>query len=163
MASLSGTIECEPPNRHLYEFTGVLKKTDESPQPLRPDQILLRGAMLRNTAWIYGVVIYTGHETKLMRNAMKAPLKRSSIDKLTNYQILLLFVILLVMSTICTLGNIFWTRNHLDTDWYIGLNDISHNVAYNLLTFIILFNNLVPISLQVTLEVVRFIQVILIV
>ncbi|KAI4463660.1 putative phospholipid-transporting atpase [Holotrichia oblita] len=162
VASLSGTIECEPPNRHLYEFTGVLKRSDELPQPLRPDQILLRGAMLRNTAWVYGVVVYTGHETKLMRNAMKAPLKRSSIDKLTNYQILLLFIILLVMSTICTLGNIFWTRNHLDSDWYIGLNNISHNVAYNLLTFIILFNNLVPISLQVTLEVVRFIQAIFI-
>lgn len=33
---------------------------------------------------------------------------------------------------------------------------------YNLLTFIILFNNLIPISLQVTLEVVRFIQAIFI-
>lgn len=32
------------------------------------------------------------------------------------------------------------------------------NFAFNLLTFIILFNNLIPISLQVTLEVVRFVQ-----
>lgn len=63
------------------------------------------------------------------------------------------------MCTICTLGNTFWNNKHRDADWYIGLNDISFNVAYNLLTFIILFNNLVPISLQVTLEVVRFIQV----
>jgi phospholipid-transporting ATPase len=30
--------------------------------------------------------------------------------------------------------------------------------GYNLLTFIILFNNLIPISLQVTIEVVRYIQ-----
>lgn len=33
------------------------------------------------------------------------------------------------------------------------------NFGYNLLTFIILFNNLIPISLQVTIEVVRYIQV----
>lgn len=33
------------------------------------------------------------------------------------------------------------------------------NFGYNLLTFIILYNNLIPISLQVSLEVVRFVQV----
>jgi len=35
---------------------------------------------------------------------------------------------------------------------------MTKNFAFNLLTFIILFNNLIPISLQVTLEVVRFVQ-----
>ena len=32
------------------------------------------------------------------------------------------------------------------------------NFGFNLLTFIILYNNLIPISLQVTLELVKFIQ-----
>lgn len=35
---------------------------------------------------------------------------------------------------------------------------MSTNFGYNSLTFIILFNNLIPISLQVTLEVVRYVQ-----
>lgn len=35
--------------------------------PLGPDQILLRGAQLRNTQWIHGIVVYTGHDTKLMQ------------------------------------------------------------------------------------------------
>jgi magnesium-transporting ATPase (P-type) len=39
---------------------------------------------------------------------------------------------------------------------------ITKNFAYNLLTFIILYNNLIPISLQVTLELVRFLQAIFI-
>lgn len=42
---------------------------------LGPDQVLLRGAMLRNTSWVFGIVIYTGHDTKLMRNSTSAPLK----------------------------------------------------------------------------------------
>jgi magnesium-transporting ATPase (P-type) len=36
------------------------------PIPLGADQILLRGSQLKNTAWIYGIVIYSGQETKLM-------------------------------------------------------------------------------------------------
>lgn len=53
-----------------------------------------------NTDWICGVVIYSGHETKLLMNSTKAPLKRSNIDKITNSQIIFLFLILLVMALV---------------------------------------------------------------
>ncbi|XP_018568743.1 probable phospholipid-transporting ATPase IA isoform X3 [Anoplophora glabripennis] len=162
LKQLTGTIECEPPNKHLYEFNGVLKETNKTPESLGPDQLLLRGAVLRNTSWIFGIVIYTGHETKLMRNSTTAPLKRSTVDKLTNIQILLLFGVLFVMCLMCSVFNVLWNNVHAATDWYIGLEDSSQNFLYNLLTFVILFNNLIPISLQVTLEVVRFIQAIFI-
>lgn len=38
-----------------------------SPAPLGPDLVLLRGAQLRNTQWVVGIVVYTGHDTKLMQ------------------------------------------------------------------------------------------------
>nr|CAG4651584.1 EOG090X00X3 [Triops cancriformis] len=160
---LSGTLECELPNRHLYEFTGNLKLTGKQPIPLGPDQILLRGAKLRNTKWVFGLVVYTGHETKLMKNAASAPLKRSTVDKATNVQILMLFFSLIVLCLAAAICNEVWTSVRLKTDWYLGLEyNSSVNFGYNLLTFIILFNNLIPISLQVTLEVVRFFQAIFI-
>ncbi|KAJ8934426.1 hypothetical protein NQ318_000643 [Aromia moschata] len=162
LTQLSGTIECEPPNKHLYEFNGVLREAHKTAEHLGPDQLLLRGAILRNTSWIFGIVIYTGHETKLMRNSTKAPLKRSTVDKLTNVQILLLFGLLFVMCLLCSIFNVLWNNARAKSDWYIGLEDSSQNFLYNLLTFLILFNNLIPISLQVTLEVVRFIQAIFI-
>ncbi|XP_056637997.1 probable phospholipid-transporting ATPase IA isoform X1 [Diorhabda sublineata] len=162
LGQLFGTIECEPPNKHLYEFNGVIRQRGKSPEALGPDQILLRGAILRNTSWVFGIVIYTGHESKLMKNSALAPLKRSTVDKMTNVQILLLFGVLVAMCLICSIFNVLWTNNHTDTDWYIGLEGQSNNLFYNLLTFLILFNNLIPISLQVTLEVVRFIQAIFI-
>ena len=58
-----------------------------STKSLSGNQVLLRGAQLRNTDWIYGLVVYTGHDTKLMRNSTKAPLKRSNMDHVTNRQV----------------------------------------------------------------------------
>lgn len=85
-----------------------------------PDQVLLRGAMLRNTKWVFGVVIYTGHDTKLMRNnTATAPLKRSTLDKLTNTQILMLFFILLILCLISAMFNAIWTQAHFESHWYI--------------------------------------------
>ncbi|KAH8299708.1 hypothetical protein KR044_004998, partial [Drosophila immigrans] len=163
LMQLQGRIECELPNRQLYDFNGVLKEFGKPSVPLGNDQVLQRGAMLRNTAWIFGVVVYTGHETKLMKNSTSAPLKRSTVDKLTNTQILMLFMILISLCITSGLCNLFWTQRHSVTDWYLGIGDFkSMNLGYNLLTFFILYNNLIPISLQVTLELVRFLQAIFI-
>ncbi|KAJ3349533.1 hypothetical protein HDU83_000451 [Entophlyctis luteolus] len=66
---LSGEIKCELPNNSLYTFEGNMTFAGGRTVALDPGQLLLRGAMLRNTRWIYGVVAFTGHETKLMKNA----------------------------------------------------------------------------------------------
>lgn len=42
--------------------------------------------------------------------------------------------------------------------WLLSIDTSSDNFGYNLLTFIILYNNLIPISLLVTLEVVKYTQ-----
>uniref|UniRef100_A0A8C4W2C2 Phospholipid-transporting ATPase n=1 Tax=Gopherus evgoodei TaxID=1825980 RepID=A0A8C4W2C2_9SAUR len=153
---LLGRIECESPNRHLYDFVGNIRLDGHGTVPLGPDQILLRGAQLRNTQWVHGIVVYTGHDTKLMQNSTSPPLKLSNVERITNIQILILFCILMAMSLICSIGSAIWNRRHGQRDWYLNLN--SNNFGLNFLTFIILFNNLIPISLLVTLEVVKFIQ-----
>lgn len=70
---LRGSLRSEHPNNSLYTYEGTLDLVNEQgvPKqvPLGPDQVLLRGAQLRNTPWVYGLVVFTGHETKLMRNA----------------------------------------------------------------------------------------------
>jgi hypothetical protein len=57
-------------------------------------QLLQRGAQLRNTPWVYGLVVYTGHETKLLKNAKAAPIKRSNVDVIYNRQIVYMFATL---------------------------------------------------------------------
>lgn len=75
MTRLQGTIRSEQPNNRLYNYEGVFSTSAMSDggknrdYALDPNQLLLRGAQLRNTLWIYGVVVFTGHETKLMLNS----------------------------------------------------------------------------------------------
>lgn len=150
------SIECDPPNKHLYEFQGTLK-TDDRIVPITPDQILLRGAKLKNCNWIFGCVVYSGHETKLMMNSMiRSPLKQSKVEQLTNTHILSLFAILAAISAVSTVASIIWNYNN--NHWYLLEVELHSNPLFTFLTFVILYNNLVPISLQVTLEVVRFFQ-----
>ncbi|XP_064784789.1 phospholipid-transporting ATPase IA-like isoform X1 [Oncorhynchus masou masou] len=159
LSRLSGCMECESPNRHLYDFVGVIRLEGHRPVPLGPEQILLRGARLRNTQWVNGMVVYTGHDTKLMQNSTRPPLKLSSVEHITNTLILALFGCLLAISLVCSAGQTLWKTQYGDFAWYMDLNyGGAANFGLNFLTFIILFNNLIPISLLVTLEVIKFIQ-----
>ncbi|XP_017911796.1 PREDICTED: phospholipid-transporting ATPase IB-like [Capra hircus] len=157
LSSLSGKIKCEEPNFHFNSFMGTLYLKEKSPISIGPDQVLLRGTQLKNTEWILGVVVYTGFETKFMQNAVKSPLKRSKVEKVTNMQILVLFLLLLVMSLVSCVGAIYWKDRYRAEPWYLGKKDY-HSFGFDLLVFIILYHNLIPISLLVTLEIVKYIQ-----
>jgi len=161
LSRMTGHVEAEQPNRHLYEFAGniVLTGKQADPVPVSATQLLLRGARLRNTSWVYGLVVYTGHESKLLMNSTKAPLKRSTVDIVTNYQIIFLFVILVVLSLISAIGNLIKNNNGEDHEFYIKADkNVNNGFGWQFITFFILYNNLIPISLQVTLEIVKFIQ-----
>lgn len=109
LATFEGIIESEQPNNRLYNYDGTLTTKDEDGHtrrfPLDPNMLLLRGAQLRNTSWIYGIVIFTGHETKLMLNSSKKPTKASNVTRKTNRNILYLFTMLVIMSVLCSIGN----------------------------------------------------------
>lgn len=109
LSTLSGEIKSEQPNSRLYTYEATLTlQTGGSSweKPLGPDQLLLRGAVLRNTGWIVGAVVFTGHETKLMRNATATPIKRTAVEAMLNIQIVMLVGILLALSLISSTGDV---------------------------------------------------------
>lgn len=114
MTRVHGQIKSEQPNNRLYNYDGVMTMMDGSigktrDYALDPTQLLLRGAQLRNTSWIYGIVVFTGHETKLMLNSSKKPSKVSNVTRITNRNILYLFSILVIMSIACAIGGLVFT------------------------------------------------------
>ncbi|KAJ7188593.1 calcium transporting ATPase [Mycena filopes] len=164
--TLRGSLRSEQPNNSLYTFEGTFDLITSSglPKqvPLGPDQVLLRGAQLRNTPWVYGITVFTGHETKLMRNATAAPIKRTAVERQVNVQIVFLFIFLLALSIGSSIGGSIRAWFFATQQWYlfepVSAAGRAKSFIEDILTFIILYNNLIPISLIVTMEVVKFQQ-----
>jgi phospholipid-translocating ATPase len=161
-------IECDPPNERLSVFDGTLTWKNGDKLALDNDNLLLRGCRLRNTKWCYGLVIYAGADTKLMKNGGKTKFKQTHIDKLLNYLIFGIFVFLLTMCTICVVACGLWEsfrgynfQVFLPWDWYISENRHAGSTLIALMVFfsyLIILNTVVPISLYVSIEFIRSIQ-----
>ncbi|KAI8373598.1 hypothetical protein EDC96DRAFT_438020 [Choanephora cucurbitarum] len=167
LSTLTGIIKSEQPNNRLYNYDGTLSTAchdvgsgKEKDFPLDPNMLLLRGAQLRNTSWIYGVVVFTGHETKLMLNSSKKPTKASNVTRKTNRNILYLFGMLVTMSILCSAGSYAMSVRESANRSYIMLptSELASEFGYNILTFMILYNSFIPISLMVTMEIVKYVQ-----
>ncbi|KAF2669313.1 phospholipid-translocating P-type ATPase [Microthyrium microscopicum] len=171
------SIESEGPQANLYSFNGLIKWKQynssnfdappvEKAEPISIANLLPRGSTVRNTEWILGVVLFTGRETKIMLNSGITPSKRARISKELNWNVVYNFIILFFMCLIAGIvqgTNYGKGNNSLD---YFEYGGFSRSAAVNgIITFwaaIILVQNLVPISLYITLEIIRTLQAVFI-
>ncbi|KAK6928340.1 P-type ATPase, C-terminal [Dillenia turbinata] len=167
-------IKCEDPNDNLYSFIGTLCYNHE-PYTLSLQQLLLRDSKLRNTEFVYGAVVFTGHDTKVMQNAVDPPSKRSTIERRMDKIIYILFSMLVFISLI---GSVYFglgTKKDISAGkmrrWYLRPDDTT--VLYDpnrallaaflhFLTGLMLYGYLIPISLYVSIEIVKVLQAIFI-
>uniref|UniRef100_A0A8C1TZ05 Phospholipid-transporting ATPase n=1 Tax=Cyprinus carpio TaxID=7962 RepID=A0A8C1TZ05_CYPCA len=159
LADFNGEVICEPPNNKLDKFTGTLFWKDNK-YPLDNEKMLLRGCVLRNTEWCFGLVIFAGLQTKLMQNCGRTKLKRTSIDKLMNTLVLWIFGFLICMGIILAIGNTIWEQKVGSNFWeYLQWKELTISAVFSgFLTFwsyVIILNTVVPISLYVSVEVLR--------
>jgi len=154
--AIEAVIECEPPNNVLSAFEGRLtyyKPASDAPSisPLNASNLLLRGAVLRNTEFVFAVVVYVGSDTKVMRNLKTTGSKYSTMEKVINLYVICIFVynaIILIVSAVLALT--------LDQQgWYIKS---ANNDYKSIFTYYILYTYSIPISMFVSLEIVRVVQ-----
>ncbi|KAK4043743.1 hypothetical protein C8A01DRAFT_12732 [Parachaetomium inaequale] len=166
-------IDSEPPQPNLYKYNGAIKWQQRVPwdpkaepremsEAISIDNMLLRGCNLRNTEWALGVVVFTGHDTKIMMNAGITPSKRPRIARELNFNVICNFGILLVMCLISALANgVAWAKTDASLTWFeYGSIGGSPGLS-GFITFwaaLIVFQNLIPISLYISLEIVRTAQ-----
>uniref|UniRef100_A0A7N6B1F1 Phospholipid-transporting ATPase n=1 Tax=Anabas testudineus TaxID=64144 RepID=A0A7N6B1F1_ANATE len=154
LADFNGEVRCEPPNNRLDRFTGTLTYAGQK-YPLDNEKILLRGCTLRNTEWSEK----HGPETKLMQNCGKTTFKRTSIDRLMNVLVLCIFVFLGFMCTVLAVGNSIW-ENKEGSNFTVFLprqdgNSAAFSAFLTFWSYVIILNTVVPISLYVSVEIIR--------
>uniref|UniRef100_A0A8C1V280 Phospholipid-transporting ATPase n=1 Tax=Cyprinus carpio TaxID=7962 RepID=A0A8C1V280_CYPCA len=151
-------VRCEPPNNRLDKFTGTLTMRGET-FALDNERILLRGCTLRNTEWCFGLVVFGGPDTKLMQNSGKSVFKRTSIDHLMNVLVMFIFGFLAFMCTILSIGNAIWEYQEGNSFiTFLPRADGANASLSAFLTFwsyVIILNTVVPISLYVSVEILR--------
>ena len=87
-----GEVKCEPPNKNIHNFIGTLKLFKLYDHiSLSADNMLLKGSLLSNTEWVYGLAVYTGQESKVQMNNRRAPSKMSKLEKYVNVAIIIIF------------------------------------------------------------------------
>uniref|UniRef100_A0AAZ3PQB3 Phospholipid-transporting ATPase n=1 Tax=Oncorhynchus tshawytscha TaxID=74940 RepID=A0AAZ3PQB3_ONCTS len=157
LAQFDAMIVCEEPNNRLDKFTGTMCwRKDRFPLDL--DNMMLRGCRIRNTDECHGLVIFAGADTKIMRNGGKTRFKRTKIDELMNYMVYSIFVILILVCAGLAIGNTFWYEEVGSKAWYLkdGKDQTaSYRGFLSFWGYIIVLNTMVPISLYVSVEVIR--------
>uniref|UniRef100_A0A8C5CE30 Phospholipid-transporting ATPase n=1 Tax=Gadus morhua TaxID=8049 RepID=A0A8C5CE30_GADMO len=154
----TGEVRCEPPNNRLDKFKGTLTVNGQT-YALDNDKVLLRGCTLRNTEWCFGLVVFGGPDTKLMQSSGKTVFKRTSIDGLMNVLVLCIFGFLAVMCSILAVGNAIWEVREGSVFIAFLPRPNGVNAGFSaFLTFwsyVIILNTVVPISLYVSVEIIR--------
>ncbi|OUM67612.1 hypothetical protein PIROE2DRAFT_30469, partial [Piromyces sp. E2] len=181
-------IKAENPISNLYEFRSRIEipnhknkgiteheiddgySTEENKEifpygkvsiPLDITNLLLRGSIIRNTEWVIGAVVYTGNDTKVQLNSGNTPTKRSRIEILMNPQIVFNFLILFVVSLVISFVNIKYIKKWKNNQSPFYTHHREKYYKMFLVTFgsaMIMMQNVVPISLYISVEIAKTIQ-----
>jgi len=162
LQNISGQWIGTLPDKELHRFSSKMRLTGlDDPLIFEGDkQLLYRGARLKNTKFVIGLSIYTGKNTKIMINAESSSVKMSQIEDKVNYILAIILAIQVVLSVITAiLAGVF--RNHHQASFYY-IDWSKYNVIEDSIlmffVYFVLINTMIPISLIVSIEVVKMCQ-----
>ncbi|NXD01031.1 AT8B3 ATPase, partial [Certhia familiaris] len=161
MAAFDGRVTCEEPNSRMHTFTGTLRWRGHT-HALDSDRILLRGCRVRNTALCYGLVLYAGLDSKIMRNCGKIKQKKTKLDHLMDRLVVMIFLVLLVTSLGLAVASGFWARTFQEKHSYLAAlyKDTSpaQQAFLNFWGFTILLSVIIPMSMYITFEFIYLVN-----
>jgi phospholipid-transporting ATPase len=167
LSFVDGLIDCESPNENLAGWKGLVAfQGKDIPVDLR--NIILKGCLLKNTEYIVGIVVYSGKNTKIMKNSKAPRQKVSKILLIMNKLLYSVFIFHIIICVVFGYLNLRWDNNYSSSFTYIYPSTIVHNESdikkffINVLTFFVAYSHIIPISLYVALEIVKIVQGILI-
>ena len=158
--NLTLDVKVEAPNNDLTKLDGYIITKDEK-IPLNLNNFILRGSQLRNTDYIVGLVVYAGHDTKAMQNNKGYRAKRSKIERIMNGFIFIIFALLIILCTTSAIGHWLWLEEYgnRDAPYLLTVKGNKGYLAFlSFWTFIIIYNQVIPMSLYILLEITKLLQ-----
>jgi len=160
MVALKGRIETEHPNKFVDSFAGIVDFESLGRQPIQPSNILLRGCVLRNTDWVIGLVINSGHDTKIMMSSTETKGKTSALESNASTEIQRIVLLLMAVCFAGATGQAIWdTENNVSSISYLDWNP--NPVSYwfvKYFYFFLLHATFIPVSLYVSMAITRSFQ-----
>ena len=146
----------EDPNIDLYSFEGKLSIGADT-VPLTNNEIIYRGSVLRNTQAATGLVIFSGEECKIRMNSNKNPrIKAPALQAVVNRVVILVVLIVLALAIFNSVAYEIWQRTTESKSWYLKYAHVAFGPIFT--SFLIMFNTMIPLSLYVSLEIVKLCQ-----
>ncbi|KAK0211297.1 phospholipid-translocating ATPase [Desarmillaria ectypa] len=156
-------VDLDRPDNNMFRLNSTIRANGEQ-APADIQMTLLRGTVLRNTGWVIGLVLFTGEDTKIVQNSGGTPSKRSKVERQMNPQVFINLIILACMAVACAIADSVMEHRQYPqgAPWLYGDNQSDDNPSINgLVTWafaLITFQNIVPISLYISIEFVRTCQ-----
>ena len=165
---ISGFIQVIPPNANLNQIDGrvnifIMENnliSKEENFSINIKEFILKGSILKNTNWIIGVVIYTGMDNKIILNSKKPRMKVSHLEIKMNHCLIGIFIFIVISSILYSYYHYYlYSKNLKFYTNFVPLDQsISMDCFINFFTYFLLLNTLIPISLIVTIEIIKMAQ-----
>ena len=160
-------LNCDAPTSQVDSFHGTLSLDTGRVLTVNLENLLLRGCVLKNTSSVIGLVVFAGQDTKAMLNSLGPRFKRSKMEGRINKDLLWCWIFLFVLCLIGAVGCGFWNSSFSSKAPFLAVlsTDDVNPLKEGFLTFwtfIIILQIIIPISLYITVEMVKVAQVYLI-
>ncbi|SCW01885.1 LAFE_0E09428g1_1 [Lachancea fermentati] len=160
LTNFKAKVTVEDPNIDLYNFEGNVEIPEEKKKyMIGSDNVIYRGSILRNTQNVVGMVIFTGEETKTRMNAIKNPrIKAPKLQRRINIIVIFMVFVVACMALFSFMAQRLIKKDYVDNNraWYLFNEDAG--LAPTVMSFIIMYNTLIPLSLYVTMEIIKVMQ-----
>jgi len=157
IATLQGShIKIPWPTNDLRSLDGTIFYQNEE-HSFSMKNCALRGTYISHTGWVIGIALYTGHDTRIIQNQRHPPHKTSHLESQLNKIVGIDFFVNFLIIILCS---IMGTKSEtLITFHWVEKRERSVNLFLEFFTaYMIIFSYMIPISLYVTVEFVRFFQ-----